>query len=167
MPESEQRLLLYRIGERTFGVALAQVCEVLPAFEMTGVPGLQRGVVGLVGLRGDILPVIQADTLAGGRVCTLTSQHKFIIVHNGRRQLVLLAEHVDDIIEIPVDTDPHPGYMSDDDNSFARVVMHEDSLVLVLDLSSLIDQKEFHHSLAGTPTGEHREIAADIVESGP
>lgn len=142
MNDAEQRLLLYRSGDRVLGIPLETVAEVLPAFELTGVPGLHDGVVGLVCLRGDILPVIGADIAGSARAIALTAQHKFIVVCSGARRLVLLAEHIDDIIEVSGEADSDPGYLSDHRGGIKRVIMHGEDMVFVLDMDRLIAATE-------------------------
>ena len=162
MNEAEQRLLLYRSGDRVLGIPLDTVVEVLPAFELTGVPGLHESAVGLVCLRGDILPVIGADIAGSARPRVLTAQHKFIVVSSGGRMLVLLAEYIDDIIQIPVVPDSDPGYLSDHRGGIDRVVMHGEKMVFVLDMDRLMAATAYPPSVerpASVGVRESRAIA--------
>ena len=164
MHESELKLLLYRSGDRMFGLPLAAVAEVLPAFQMTGMPGLHDGVVGLVCLRGHILPVIGLDTADGARPITLTAQHRFIVVSSGDKNIVLLAEHIDDIVEAPREPDSRPAYLSENRGSIDRVLMHGEDMVFVLDMERLIADTEFRTAAECLPLDEAHDMHEDVAE---
>ncbi len=165
MNQTAPKLLLYISGDRMFGVSLERVDEVLPAFEMTGVPGLQRGVVGLVSLRGDILPVIRVDASATDNTVSLKAQDRFIVVRSSDRTFVLLAEQVCEIIDGDGDAEARPGYLAVNQSSIERVIMHEETMVFVLDTDRLIDDASYRSESVSTSVTEVREVHPNAVAS--
>jgi len=61
---AESRLLL-NLGERSLSLPLSQVAEVLRSRTIVPLPGAPTELLGLIGLRGQLLPVYQLADLIG------------------------------------------------------------------------------------------------------
>jgi purine-binding chemotaxis protein CheW len=62
---AELDFLLIRAGGRPYAVALAEVGGVLAGVAVTAVPSAAPGLLGVAGLRGDIVPVFELAALVG------------------------------------------------------------------------------------------------------
>lgn len=68
------------LGQRLISLPLIQVAEVLHSQPMTPLPGSPPGLLGLVGLRGTLLPVFCLAELLGEPRCALQSDSLWILV---------------------------------------------------------------------------------------
>jgi chemotaxis-related protein WspB len=50
--------LTFRIGDETYALDTADICEVLPLLRITRVPHAPSGVAGLINYRGRSVPVV-------------------------------------------------------------------------------------------------------------
>lgn len=57
--------LLLPVGEEWYAIDLAVVREVVPAPAVTPLPGAPESVLGVVNLRGEVVPVFDTGTLIG------------------------------------------------------------------------------------------------------
>lgn len=57
--------LVFPLGGESYALPLAQVREVVPAPLLTVLPTAPSSILGLVNLRGDVLPVLSAGVLLG------------------------------------------------------------------------------------------------------
>ena len=98
-------LLLFRLGNdpqlrRTeiFGINVFKVREIIPMPEITAVAGSHPNMLGVVDLRGQILPVIDLPAVAG---CTpSTGLNILLITEYARTTQAFAVESVDDIVRL-------------------------------------------------------------------
>ena len=144
MLSAPDTLLLFSAAGRHLGLPVAQISEVVPAFEMKGAPGLSAHLAGLISFRGRVLPVIDCGMIMNGTRTALHQQHSFIIARGAQNEAALLVDHVDEIVT-PVESD----CASDDclhagEQRFQRIVMHGNELVLVLDIDACLRAPREH-----------------------
>lgn len=98
-------LLLFRLGrdpqlDRTelFGINVFKVREIIPMPAITAVAGSPRFMMGVVDLRGQILPVIDLSAVCG---CTPENGHQILLVTEYARTTQAFAvESVEDIVRL-------------------------------------------------------------------
>ena len=96
------RCCTFRVGAACFAVPADGVVEVLRAGEATRVPLAPAGVLGLVHLRGRIVPVIDAAAHLGvARPCPARATLLVLALQDDWHALVIDEMH--DIVEIPAD----------------------------------------------------------------
>src|SRR5688572_32361602 len=61
-----RRLVLFRLGDRLYGIDLGAVREILPVRRATRVPGAPAYIAGLINVRGTIVTVLDLASRAGG-----------------------------------------------------------------------------------------------------
>jgi two-component system chemotaxis response regulator CheV len=98
-------LLLFRLGhdpllDRTelFGINVFKVREIIPMPTITAVAGSQPNMMGVVDLRGQILPVINLSAVAG---CTpKTGLNILLVTEYARSTQAFAVESVEDIVRL-------------------------------------------------------------------
>ncbi|HSN14894.1 MAG TPA: chemotaxis protein CheW, partial [Anaeromyxobacteraceae bacterium] len=99
-PERLDEFLTFRLGKEEFAVAIDRVREVLRAPSITEVPRAPADVLGVVTVRGEVVPVIDArarlgvaaDRGTGGRI---------VIVDAGEGPLGVLVDEVASVVRLP------------------------------------------------------------------
>ena len=96
---SALRLLLFRCGGQVLAVEAGVVREILAAAETTRIPGTPPAVLGLVNVRGTLVPVVDAAAAVGlsanGVAGTL------VLVERRGKPVGLAVEEVIDLITVP------------------------------------------------------------------
>ncbi|MDT8325029.1 MAG: chemotaxis protein CheW [Bacteroidota bacterium] len=136
MSASTHTLLLFTAAERRLALALEQISEVVPAFEMKHAPGLAEQLAGLISFRGRVLPVIDCRWLVDGSRTTLHHQHSFIIAQGSSHEAALLVECVDDLISLGEEEFRGEDFLHAGERKFRHIVMHRSEMVLVLDIDA-------------------------------
>jgi purine-binding chemotaxis protein CheW len=96
------RCCSFRIGDACFAVPADGVVEVLRAGRATRVPLAPSGILGLVHLRGRIVPVVDpAARLGVDRACPERATLLVVTLQDDWYALVIDEMH--DVVEIPVD----------------------------------------------------------------
>lgn len=130
--------LLFRIGERVFGLPVEAIREVVPAFEIMDAPGLSPTTAGLLSLRGEILPLVDVGLLLGNARIGVRPHHKFIVMEIDERRYVILAEFIDDIIDTADYADRTPESLTGRPGWWSGVFMHGEVMVMILNPGALL-----------------------------
>jgi len=94
------RWCTFRIGDACFAVAADRVVEVLQRRRLTAVPLADPGLLGLVQLRGRIVPVILPGT-GLGLPAPSSGAERLLVFTAGDDWYALLVDEVLDILAIP------------------------------------------------------------------
>jgi chemotaxis-related protein WspB len=92
-------VLMFRVAEVDYGVAVKRVIEVVPRVALRGVPHAPDYLAGLLRYRGGVVPVVDLGLLMGGVGCREQLDTRIILLDAGRRGgglVGLVAERVDD-----------------------------------------------------------------------
>ncbi|GAA5507125.1 chemotaxis protein CheW [Novipirellula caenicola] len=99
----ELEILVFQCEQRHFGVEAHYVREVLRAVSLTPVPKAPDAVMGLVNLRGHVIPVLDTKRLLGlGRSTIRTSDH-LIVIKVADCEFAWHVDHAVDLLRIRPD----------------------------------------------------------------
>lgn len=93
------RLLLFRCGGQVLAVEAGAVREILAAPEPTRIPGAPAAVLGLVNVRGTLVPVVDAAQAVG--LDPLPRHGTLVIVERHGRPVGLAVDEVLDLVTVP------------------------------------------------------------------
>lgn len=135
------QLVIFHIDGQRHALPLAAVERVLPAAEITPLPGAPAPVLGVIDVAGALLPVFSLRRRLGLAQPGPTPADQFLLARTPRRPLALLVEEVHGVVEretVPVD-DVAPGLEHLD--GVARL---DDGLLLIHDLERFLSPGEEH-----------------------
>ena len=101
-------ILVFRSSGRVLAAPIANVREVVPAYELLRVSGMPPVLAGMMGLRGEVLPVIDTAALVGEEPLALDARQKFLVIRTDHRNYALQIEAVEDLVEIDAAQLVHP-----------------------------------------------------------
>jgi purine-binding chemotaxis protein CheW len=134
-----RELLVFDLGGQRYGLAVADVREIVPAVMPVPLPGAPAGVEGIINLRGVVVPVL--DLRRRLRLPTRppeVSDH-LVIVRAAGRLVALRVDRALDLVRVaPADVDDVDGIGP----SAARVARLPGDLVLIQDLRALLSSAE-------------------------
>jgi len=137
------QLILFKLSSKRVAMAIEHLREVVPLPKIGGItpiPTAPEYVMGLGNLRGRVLTLIDLHGYLGmGRV-TNSELAKVLVVYEGKEQLGILVEEVEDIVEAS-DRDIHPGEPSlhpDLKNLLDAEVMRDGGLTPMVDLTRML-----------------------------
>lgn len=97
-------VLEFRLAEERYAVEIRHVNEVYPLKDLTPLPGTPAFVLGIVNVRGRILPVVDLRKFFDLPEEGLTDLHRIILVQGNGLELGLLADSAVGVRSIPVDS---------------------------------------------------------------
>jgi purine-binding chemotaxis protein CheW len=103
--------------------------------------------------RGDVIPVIELRSLLGLSAHEHTLETPLMFCRVGARDVCLVVDAVDDVLEVPAGALMPPSELLDASNCMLGSLRHPDGLVLVLDIERLLSALPLK---ASAPSGGER-----------
>jgi chemotaxis signal transduction protein len=94
--------LLVRLNGQRYGLPLTAVERVLPMASVVAVPGSGDGLLGMLNLHGNILPVADPHGRLGLPRPDVTVEHRLILLR-GDKPFLLWVDEVDEVVALPPD----------------------------------------------------------------
>lgn len=123
-------LVLTRMGGRPVAVSCEHVVELIPRVDIDRVPDAPANVLGVINLRGRVVPILDLRAKLSSKSPLPAHQHLVIVRGRADKLIGLAVDEVRDVITVDTSAIEQPG-----DVAGVRspgVVRVEDDLVLVL-----------------------------------
>lgn len=132
-------LITFELAGQLFGLDIMAVREIRAWTPATPLPQVPPHIVGVVNLRGTVLPVIDLAARLGWDKTETTPRHAIIVVHLQGKVMGLIVDSVSDIITLAGDQlQQAPGAANDQLVPFLQgLAALDDRMVMVLDLDRL------------------------------
>lgn len=132
------QVVVFYLGGQRYALPIDRVQEIQQIVEFSEVPGGGLGVVGMVNLRGAVIPAIDLCQLIGLPKGEYRLETPMVICRIEERLVALVVEEVQDVLGLPegcVQDSPAAHALSSKMIGVARL---DDGLVYVLDLDRLL-----------------------------
>lgn len=139
MSSSSGDWLLFRLRAQVFAVGLSHVRRVVAAAQPAPLPGAPPGVLGVLDLQGEPVPVLDVAGLWPS-TDDLDLDDRFLIIDTGRRVLALVVQDVQGVLRQPAQSlGGFSGLVADADVArYAGVTRNGDGLVLIHDVERFL-----------------------------
>lgn len=144
LAQGDRELIAFRIGDQEFCVNIMTVREIRGWTKATSMPHAPSYVIGVINLRGAVLPIVDFSARLGMRRSEPTPRHVIIVAQVGTRIVGLLVEAVSDILTVTDDNiQPVPEVASDLVRQYARGILAiEKRMICMIDLETLFPENE-------------------------
>ena len=99
--DRSNHLVSMTLEEQRYALPLSQVERVIRALEITPLPKAPEIVMGVINIRGKIIPVVNVRRRFHLPERRISLGDQIIITHTSRRQVALMVDEVNGVIEIP------------------------------------------------------------------
>lgn len=102
---------LFAVGSMRFGLPIASVGEVVSEMSLTRLPHASRGLLGIVNLRGEILPAATLQPWFGEEAAA-ASTNLFLVVRASASAIALRIDRFEQVVPVPqngLHPDEEPG----------------------------------------------------------
>ena len=154
-PGSSQYLTFF-VGAEEYVITILRIKEILKFSGATCVPGTPPSVLGVINLRGRVVPVIDLAMKFGASRSDVTRRSCVVLVEleNGGEKLIvgLLADAVREVIDLDAGAiEPPPAFGTRARTDFLQGVgRYGERFVLVLDIDRLLNADEIEAPLVAT-----------------
>lgn len=136
-------IVSFAIGDQAFCLDIGHVLEIRGWTNTTTLPHAPDYVVGMMNLRGAVLPVIDLSMRLGLGKTIPESRHVIIIAHIDEKSVGFLVDAVSNIITVNTDEiKPTPEVSSSKTTAFIRgVYTLEETIVRAIDVHQIMPQE--------------------------
>ncbi len=134
--------VVFKVGESEYVLPASDILQMESFTRATAVPGAAPYVVGLVQLRGRVIPVIDLRVRFGLSPIAPTLDSRVLVVRKGERLVALLADSAREVLNIESDAfRPPPDVIGTQTAGFVSGVAHTGNrLVMRVDFEKVIGQ---------------------------
>lgn len=142
--EGGRELIAFRIGDQEFCVNIMSVREIRGWTPATPLPHSPSYVLGVINLRGAVLPIINLSIRLGMKPVEPETRHVIIVAQVGAKVVGLLVEAVSDILTVSDENiQPTPEISSDLEKQYARGILAIDKrMICLIELGALFPDAE-------------------------
>ena len=157
------QMLTFTLGDEKYGVDILRVQEIRGWSPVTRIPKAPVHVLGVLNLRGSIVPIIDLRRRFGLESVEFTTLTVIIVLSvetpTGRREFGLVVDGVSDVVDVrPEDQKAAPDLGGRHDGDFLLgLATIDDQMVMLIDVDSLVSQ-----GLIMMTDGDTREKAEPV-----
>jgi purine-binding chemotaxis protein CheW len=137
---SERTFLQFRVGPTAFGVGVTSVVEIIRIVALAPVPDAARDLLGVINLRGRVVPVFDLCRSLDLGVRPLSLKMYIVIVEVGGETIGVVVDDVLDVTSVPDDQVRASRAVGGGRTFAAAVARVDDEMVTLLNLEPLLDR---------------------------
>lgn len=144
LSQGDRELIAFRIGDQEFSVNIMSVREIRGWTPATPLPHAPSYVMGVINLRGAVLPIVDLAKRLGMKPAEPTARHVIIVAQVRSRVIGLLVDAVSDILTVTDENiQPVPEVSSDLEKQYARGILAIDKrMICLIELGALFPDSE-------------------------
>ena len=145
---TEQRYLAFRLAGQVYAIDIIRIREIIEYQVPTGVPMMPASVLGVINLRGSVVPVIDLAIRFGREPSVVGKRSCIVIVevqHAGMNHIIgLLVDGVNAVMEIAAESiEPPPAFGTQIDTEFIEGMARVNGkFIILLDVARTLSLEE-------------------------
>jgi purine-binding chemotaxis protein CheW len=141
------QLITFTIGEELYGVDILKIQELIGFSNVTQVPNLPEYILGVINLRGNVIPVIDLRIKFGMEPKEYNKFNVIIVLNVDGRYIGLVVDSVHDVVSLSDDKiGETPSFTTQIDTTFIKNISHIDGkLVVILDTNKILSVDEINN----------------------
>ena len=137
--QREIEMLSFRLGGEEYAVPVADVREVLKIIQLTTVPNTPEYILGIMSLRGTMLPIIDLRRRFGLPAGVQDEKSRIVVVNSADEEVGLLVDRVTGVFSIlPDEIKPAPENIEKGAEFLRGIVRQGERLYILLDLEKAV-----------------------------
>ena len=134
--------LLFQCSDGVYGINILQTFEILKPIMVTRLPNVEADVLGVINLRGNILPVIDVNKKFGYDYTELTNLSRIVVCTHKNKMMGLVVEQVMEVVRI-ADINIEGAEIQDLSNQYiSGVGRSQDRIFLILNPRAIFEQEQ-------------------------
>jgi purine-binding chemotaxis protein CheW len=132
------RIIVFRLESQRYALPIEVVQEIQQIVAFSDLPDSSPAVVGVINLRGQVVPAVDLRLLVGLPAIAYGLQTPMVFVRTSRGVVSLIVDEVEDVVEVPAGSTQAPSKMSALADRLLCVVRLDTDLIFVFDIDRLV-----------------------------
>jgi len=140
----ENRYLIFDIKDELYAIEISLITEIVEMLPVTQVPSIPDFIVGIINLRGSIIPIIDVRMRFGYETKEYDSRTCIIVLQNGDMSIGLIVDSVQEVAKIDQDSiaKPPANGTNDKDYYIKGIARWKNDIQLIVDYEKFFDLEE-------------------------
>jgi len=136
-----RKVIAFDLGNELYGVNIGYVSSIMQPRSVMPLPNVPDFVLGLINLRGSLLPLIDLRVKFNLDIQPLNDDSRVVILESGNYRVGLLVDKVWELLRMDADAfQPAPADVAKiDKDYFLEVCPVEERMLIVLDIAVLLN----------------------------
>lgn len=142
--ESTRQYINFMLAGEEYGAPIEEVREIIRHRPLTRIPHSAPGVVGVLNLRGVVIPVYDLRERFGLPGAETTASTRVVVIQQECYTLGYIVDAVTEVLMVDGDSisPPPPGGQTIGRDHIAGMARHEDRLIILLNLDGIFRRPE-------------------------
>lgn len=138
------QFIVTKLGEEQYGIDIKYVDNIVRMQKITRVPKVPKYIKGVINIRGEIIPVVSLRLKMNLPEDEITKSTRIIILKLEQHDSIgILVDEVKEVVTLSDDSIEKMSYDKDERETFlSGVGKHDDKLISILELNSVLVEKE-------------------------
>jgi purine-binding chemotaxis protein CheW len=142
------QLVSFRIGNEEFGCDILMVQEIIRPTAITPIPNASRAILGMINLRGRIIPIVDLRTqlhISDGELDVNDRRKRILIIEMGGHVTGFVVDSVSEVMKVPVgEIEPAPNLVTSNISAayISGVIKLLNRLIILLDFQQILRPQE-------------------------
>jgi chemotaxis signal transduction protein len=147
MDQAIEQLVTMRVGEEHFGIPIMQVYEIIFVPKLTGIAKAPESIIGVINLRGQIIPVIDLRLVFAKPRGESTKRQRIVVTQSQGKVIGLLVDEVTEVLRIQSSgLEAVPDAIMTKYTSYMDAIYKlDDRIIILLKLDQLLDPAEMEY----------------------
>lgn len=132
-------IIAFQLGAQTFCIETISVREIRGWAASTPLPHTSDEVLGVINLRGTVIPTVDLARKLGMRPCETTERSAIVVVEVRGKPMGLVVDQVTDMLSVTADQlQPPPEIIGSMDRSYCEgIITHATGMICFLHLTNM------------------------------
>lgn len=139
---SVKKIVSFHLGGQTYALPIDRVQEIQQIVEFAEVPDVSPSILGMVNLRGRIIPAVELRIIVGLPVIDHTIDTPMVICRSDDGPVAVVVDGVDDVVDLPEGCLQAAPPMHSLASKMLGVCRLESGMVFLLDIDALLEPVE-------------------------
>jgi purine-binding chemotaxis protein CheW len=135
------RLVVFGLDGQRYALPLDDVQEIQQIVAFSDIPDGSSSVVGVINLRGDVVPAVDLRLVVGMPVREYDLQTPMVIARTSRGLVAFVVDSVEDVVEVSVSDVQPPSAVYELADRLRGVCRLEEGIVFVFDVEKLLPSR--------------------------
>ena len=139
----DKQFIVIKLGEEQYGIDISNVDNIVRLPKITRVPKSKEYYVGVMNLRGEVVPIMSLRRRFGLEKDEYTAATRIIIIRMEDQSLIgFLVDEVKEVVSLEQGQIEKPTFKLDESNAtyLAGIGLKDDGLISLLDIASIVDE---------------------------
>lgn len=136
------KIVIFRVNEEDYGIDVSMVNSIERMTEVTRVPNVNEYIIGVMNLRGSVIPLVDLRKRFGLDACEYHEETRIIVLKIGEIEVGIVVDSCSDVTDIKKsDIEPPPSVIGDVESAYILgVTKLNKRLIILLDMANTLKE---------------------------